>query len=42
MSAGIPLQRLGDPDEIAHTLVYVIENNYLNGSVIEIDGGQRL
>ncbi len=42
MSAGIPLQRLGEPEEIAQTLAYIIGNDYLNGSVIEVDGGQRL
>lgn len=42
MAAGIPLQRLGEPDEIAHTAAYILENDYVNGRVIEIDGGQRI
>jgi 3-oxoacyl-[acyl-carrier protein] reductase len=42
MSAGIPLQRLGEPPEIAHTALYIVENDYFNGRVIDIDGGQRL
>ena len=42
MAAGIPVGRLGRPEEIAHTAVYVLENDYLNGRVIEVDGGQRL
>lgn len=42
MSAGIPLQRLGEPHEIAHTAAYILENDYLTGRIIEIDGGQRL
>jgi 3-oxoacyl-[acyl-carrier protein] reductase len=42
MSAGIPLKRLGEPAEIAHTAIYILENDYFNGRIIEIDGGQRL
>jgi 3-oxoacyl-[acyl-carrier protein] reductase len=41
-AAGIPLRRLGLPDEIAHTAVYLLENEYVTGRVIEIDGGQRI
>jgi len=42
MAAGIPAGRLCTPDEIAHACVYLIENDYMNGRVIEIDGGLRL
>jgi len=42
MAAGIPVGRLGHPEEIAHTVAYILENDYVNGRVIEIDGGQRL
>ncbi len=42
MSAQIPLGRLGDPEEIASTAVFIFENDYLNGRVLEIDGGIRL
>lgn len=42
MAAGIPLKRLGEPREIAHTAVYIVENDYFNGRVAEVDGGQRL
>ena len=42
MAATIPLKRLAEPDEIAHTAVYVLENDYVDGRVIEIDGGLRL
>jgi 3-oxoacyl-[acyl-carrier protein] reductase len=42
MSASIPVGRLGRPDEIASTVVFLLENDYVNGRVIEIDGGQRL
>ena len=35
-------QRLGRPDEIAHTAQFVIENAYINGETIRIDGGIRM
>ncbi len=38
----IPLQRVGDPTQIAHTVRFILENDYLTGRVIEIDGGVRL
>lgn len=38
----IPMRRLADPQEIAHTAVYLFENDYFAGRVIEIDGGLRL
>jgi 3-oxoacyl-[acyl-carrier protein] reductase len=42
MAATIPVQRLGEPAEIATTAAFIVENDYCNGRVIEIDGGQRL
>jgi 3-oxoacyl-[acyl-carrier protein] reductase len=42
MAAGIPVQRLGAPHEIAATAAFILENDYCNGRVIEIDGGQRI
>ena len=38
----VPLKRLGQPDEIAHTAVYIAENDFFNGRTIEVDGGLRL
>jgi 3-oxoacyl-[acyl-carrier protein] reductase len=42
MAAVIPVGRLGEPAEIAHTVSYILENDYVDGRVIEIDGGLRL
>src|SRR5690625_1756828 len=41
MTAGIPLGRLGRPEEIGHTAVYLFENDYVTGRIIEMDGGLR-
>ncbi|CAD5107842.1 SDR family oxidoreductase [Zestomonas carbonaria] len=42
MTAGIPLRRLGKPQEIAHSVAYILENDYFTGRVLELDGGLRL
>jgi len=42
MAAGIPLKRLGQPEEVAHTVRYILENDYLSGRVIELDAGLRI
>jgi 3-oxoacyl-[acyl-carrier protein] reductase len=41
VKAGIPLQRLGRPEEIAHSALYVFENDYFTGRILEVDGGLR-
>jgi 3-oxoacyl-[acyl-carrier protein] reductase len=38
----IPLRRLGEPEEIGRTALYILHNDYYNGRVLEIDGGLRL
>ena len=42
IEASIPLGRLGRPEEIAHSLLYILENDYFTGRVLEVDGGLRL
>ena len=42
MKAAVPLQRLGQAEEIAHTLQYIIENEYFTGRIVEMDGGLRV
>ncbi len=42
MTSGIPLRRLGTPEEIGHSCAYIFENDYFTGRVIEMDGGLRL
>jgi len=42
LSAMIPAGRIGEPDEIAHTVQYIIENDFVNGRNMEVDGGMRL
>ena len=42
MTAGIPLRRMGKPEEIAHSVAYLFENDYYSGRILELDGGLRL
>lgn len=35
----IPLRRLGEVEHIYQTLRFIVENDYVNGTVLEIDGG---
>ncbi|MEX1994985.1 MAG: SDR family oxidoreductase [Steroidobacteraceae bacterium] len=42
VKAAVPLHRLGEPSEIAATAVFIAENDFVTGRVIEVDGGLRL
>ena len=42
MTKPIPAKRLGEPDEIAHTVQFILENDYVNGRCIEVDGALRI
>ncbi len=42
VKAAIPLHRLGEPAEIAATAVFIAENDFVTGRVVEVDGGLRL
>lgn len=43
LAAGIPFpSRLGDPSEFASLALHIVENAFLNGSVIRLDGATRL
>jgi 3-oxoacyl-[acyl-carrier protein] reductase len=40
--APVPMRRLGDPAEIAHAAVFIVENDFFTGRCIDLDGGLRL
>ena len=42
VSSQIPLGRLGEISEVTRTICFAIENDYLNGRVIDLDGGLRI
>ena len=39
MEACAPVGRLGEPEEIAHAIIFMIENEFLTGAEIVVDGG---
>lgn len=39
--AGVPLKRLGRPEDIARSVGFIFENDYFSGRVIECDGALR-
>jgi NAD(P)-dependent dehydrogenase (short-subunit alcohol dehydrogenase family) len=43
LCAAVPYpSRLGTPDEFASTVAFILQNRYLNGSTIRVDGAVRL
>lgn len=35
----IPMRKLGQPESITQAILFAIQNDYLNGTVLEVDGG---
>jgi 3-oxoacyl-[acyl-carrier protein] reductase len=42
VTAPVPLKRLGEPVEIAATAVFIVENDFITGCTLPVDGGLRL
>lgn len=40
--AGIPVRRFAKPDEIAHAALFILQNDYYDGRILEVDGGLRI
>jgi len=40
--ASLPLGRVGDTDEIADAVLFMMRNGYLTGQIIDIDGGHMI
>lgn len=38
----LPLGRLGDPEQVAHTIVYLAEADFVTGAIVPVDGGEHL
>lgn len=41
-SEGNPLKRVGTPEEITETLLFLLKNTFITGQVIFVDGGRHL
>lgn len=42
VTATVPLARLGEPAEIAQAVRFILENEFVTGRCLEVDGGLRL
>jgi NAD(P)-dependent dehydrogenase (short-subunit alcohol dehydrogenase family) len=42
MAKRLPVRRIGQPADIADAIAAVMENGFMTGSVVHVDGGQRL
>lgn len=38
----VPLKRAGTPDNIAQTVLFLLQNDYITGQIIAVDGGRLL
>lgn len=38
----VPLERQGEPQDIAETIAFLLQQSYINGQIIAVDGGRRL
>ena len=38
----VPMQRLGDVNNIAQTALFLVKNDYINGQIINVDGGRTV
>ena len=38
----IPLKRIGQPQDIADTILFLVSSDYINGQIIAVDGGRQL
>ena len=38
----IPIRKLGNIEDLAKAVQFIVENEYFNGKVLEIDGGMTL
>lgn len=42
MGDRLPIGRIGKPEEIAHSIIMLLENDFITGAILDIDGGGSL
>lgn len=42
IATAVPLGRAGHPGHVAHTVIFLAENDYITGALIPVDGGENL
>ena len=41
-SSGVPASPAAKPDEIARAALFILQNDYYDGRILEVDGGLRI
>nr|MBA2681638.1 SDR family oxidoreductase [Ktedonobacteraceae bacterium] len=41
-AATLPVERIGEPEDVAQAIVFLIQNGFMTGTIIDCDGGARL
>ncbi|GCE30111.1 short-chain dehydrogenase [Dictyobacter alpinus] len=41
-AASAPVGRVGQPEDVAQSIIFLIQNTFITGSIIDCDGGSRL
>jgi NAD(P)-dependent dehydrogenase (short-subunit alcohol dehydrogenase family) len=39
---GLPLHRTGSPSDVAQSVVFLFENDFITGETLVVDGGDQL
>ena len=42
MGERLPIGRIGKPEEIAHSIIMLLENDFITGAILDADGGGSL
>lgn len=42
VAEGLPLNRVGQPEDVAEGVIYLLRNNFTTGEILHIEGGHRL
>ena len=38
----LPVGRVGNVEDVAHTISYLLTNTFITGSIVDVDGGHRV
>ena len=40
--ARLPVQKVGEPEDVAHSILFLMTNSFSTGTVVMLDGGANL